>query len=187
MRRRSAAAIACRAVSAIARTTIAHTGGPERAAPRRSVTHTGGPERAAPRRSVTHTGGPERAAPRRSVTHTGGSERAAPRRSVTHTGGSERAAPRRSVTHTGGPEKAAPRRSVTRIGCRAALSGPPTRLQRKHLRIDSARAVTDLVDVHAELIEKRQMQIRERHVLEADVPSALQMSRAAASENHRDV
>src|SRR5207247_8894895 len=60
-------------------------------------------------------------------------------------------------------------------------------LERQNPRIDSSRAVADLIAVHAELIQQRQMQIRERHVLESDVAAALEMSGAAAGKDHRNV
>src|SRR5262245_54309813 len=55
-------------------------------------------------------------------------------------------------------------------------------LQRKDPRVDPPRAVPNLVDVHTKLIEERQMQVCERHVLEPDVPSAPQMPGAAAGK-----
>ncbi len=49
--------------------------------------------------------------------------------------------------------------------------------ERQNLRIDSSCAVANPIPVHAELIQQRQVEIGQRHVLEPDVPPALQSAR----------
>src|SRR5205807_8812898 len=71
-----------------------------------------------------------------------------------------------AATHVGHPL----RRAAAFAGHR--FSGAAV-LEREDPCIDSSRAVPDLIAVHAELIQQRQMQVRQRHVLEPDVPSAL--------------
>src|SRR4029079_14350677 len=67
----------------------------------------------------------------------------------------------------------------------AATTPANTTLQRQHARIEASAAVANLVEMHVELVEERQVQVGQRHVLEADVPAALQMAGAAAGQDQR--
>src|SRR4029453_3202246 len=54
--------------------------------------------------------------------------------------------------------------------------------------IDPAGAVADAVQIHAELVEQRQVKVRQRRLLRiTDVASALQVTSAAARQQNRNV
>ena len=55
------------------------------------------------------------------------------------------------------------------------------------VRRQPARAVTELVHRHAQIVEQRHVKIRQRRVLEPHVPSALDRAGAAAGEHQRNV
>src|ERR1043166_2637110 len=60
--------------------------------------------------------------------------------------------------------------------------------RREHTIVDPPGAVADAIQPDAELVEQRQMQIRERRLLRKhDVLAALQLSGAAAGEQQRNV
>src|SRR5947209_7797686 len=58
---------------------------------------------------------------------------------------------------------------------------------RKNAGIDSSGAVPDAIALHSELIEQREMKVRQWHVFEANVPSALQIARAPTRQNKRNI